>query len=321
MKRRYPKILVPVAAAAAIAAAAIVWGGGELVARRERRVPPRIPDTAALAPATPVRPGDAVRAALEFRLPWGCAVRSANAVAGNNTVLAGAAEVDSKWRWGGRVWRVEAAIRPLGTRDLTPGKILVTLDDGRSFKAAIPVPQVISANAGELPGDPRFAAPELPPARKRSYWWWLLAAAALSAPAAYLLWRQFRRRRPATPPWEIARAELAALRSEMESPRFRPATGVGRLSDILRNYLAARFDIPAATEAGRAFLDRDAARAALAPEEREFLRNFFDAADLVKFARAAARRPMLEESVAGAEALVERTVPAPPENLKRRASS
>ena len=45
--------------------------------------------------------------------------------------------------------------------------------------------------------------------------------------------------------------------------------------------------------------------------DREFLRNFLGAADLVKFARVPADRSELERSVEMARLLVDRTVPPP----------
>lgn len=322
MKRSFVKIFLVSAASVALAAL-VVWGGGALAARRMRRAPAEFPRTATLSPEA-AAPGDAVRALLEFRLPWGRAVKSARTVPGSNTVLAATAEVGSKWRWGYRVWRVAAVIRPLGTREMTPGKFLVTLDDGERFEAGIPVPRVAEAS-GKVPDKPRFAAAEKERNEKRSrrlIWAALAAVAAVAAAAIWFLLRSRRRVSPPPPPWEVARSELALLRARLDERDLRPAVAVWKLSDILRNYLAARFALPAATEAGCAFLDRADAVAALTPEERDFLRGFFSAADLVKFARAAADRPALAAALDDAEVLVERTVPPPTsEKSKREAAS
>ena len=159
---------------------------------------------------------------------------------------------------------------------------------------------------------PRLAGPETPERNTAKKWLIPVAAAAaiLAAAAGYLVWRKTRRALPAPMPWELALSELAELDAEMKKRGFRAETGVCRLSDILRNYIARRFGLPAVTAADSGFLAA-AAIAQLDRRDREFLRDFFAAAQLVKFARVPADPAELERGVAAARELVGRTVPPP----------
>jgi hypothetical protein len=320
MKRRTRTVLL--SAAVPVLAAAAIAGGGWLIARRGYRQPPKLPESATLVPGTVSRPGDAARAELEFTLPWGVSVTEAAAETGNDAAVSGPVEIDSKWRWGHKLWRVGATIRPLGTGGSVPGKLRLVLDrplpgvEDRAIAVAVPAVKVADDGAPTV-DKPRLADPEAP-GKRSAKWPFYALGGALLALAATFAWIFFRpRRKAAAPtPWEQARAELAALRAAMEKSSFRPGTGVAQLSDILRRYLAARFELPAATEPGCRFLDAPAAAEHLTEGEREFLRGFFTAAEPVMFARFPADRAELERAVAAAGELVERTVPAPPERKR-----
>ena len=328
MKRKLKNALL-VLAVLAVAALAVVFGGGAIVARREAQKPVALPEAATLTPATVARPGDPALAAAEFTLPWGVEIVGARIEAGEDLAAAGAPRITSKWRWGKRLWRIEATIRPLDSRGAAPGKLVIELDralpgsDGGRCVVAVPALKVADDPAAATASQPRLADREELPAPKSVKWWWYLIAAAAVVAAAVAVWlilrHRARREAELPPPWEVARAELARLRAGLAERNFRAELGTARLSDILKNYLAARFGLPAATETGCAFLD--GATLVLTAEELEFLRGFFGAADLVKFARTPADRSELERFIAAASALVERTVPPTPEQTKKEAAS
>ena len=324
MKRKTCNIIFSAAAVLLVAAAA-VFGGGALAARRARRQVPKIPESATLTPDTVARPGDAARAELKFALPWGVSVTEATAETGEDAAVSGPVKIDSEWRWGRHIWRIEAAIRPLGSRGSAPGKLRLALDrplpgvENKELLIAIPAVKVAEGNT---PGAaaPRLADAETPK-RKRVKWYsYALGGALFAAVVAVLAWIILRRRRHAAAPtpWDTARAELEALRAAMAENALSTGSGVAKLSDILRKYLASRFDLPAATEPGCRFLDTPAAVGQLTEDEREFLHGFFAAAEPVMFARFPADRPELDRAIAAAAALVERTVPPPPERKREK---
>ena len=323
MKRKTCHILI-FAAIIALLAAAAVAGGGAVAARRACRKPPEIPESATLTPETVARPGDAARAELVFTLPWGVSVTEATAETSEDAAVSGPVKIGSAWRWGRKVWRVEATVRPLGSRGAAPGKLRIVLDrplpgvENREISVAIPAVKVAGKNTPSAP-EPRFADPETPK-QKNIKWHYYALGCALVIVGAALAWILLRRSKSAAAPtpWETARAELAALRAAMAERSFRTGAGVAKLSDILRKYLASRFDLPAATEPGCRFLDTPAAVGQLTEDEREFLHGFFAAAEPVMFARFPADRPELDRAIAAAAALVERTVPPPPERKREK---
>ena len=313
MDRKLRSISVA-AAIAAVLAAAVWWVGGAVAARR---VTVKFPAAATLVPDAVPRPGDAARAEVVFELPWGNGVAAAEVETAKDAVVSGPAEISSRLRRGYRIWRVGATLRPLGTDGAAPGKLIIFLkkpppgaENGR-HEFVIPAVRV-AETAAATAEQPRLAGPET--LKRDTAKWWLVpvaaAAAILAAAAGYLVWRKTRRGLPAPTPWELALAALAELETEMKKRGFRAETGVWKLSDILRNYLAQRFQIPAVTAADSGFLAA-AAVARLDREDREFLHDFFAAAQLVKFARVPADPAELVRSLAAARELVGRTVPPP----------
>ena len=312
------------AAAALVLIAAAVWGGGTVAARR---VKAKIPDTATLVPESVRRPGDAARAQVVFELPWGNAVAAAQIETGKDPVVSGPVETRSQLRWGYRIWRVGVSLRPLGSAGAAPGKFVITLEkplpgsENTRYEIAVPGVRVAEPPPAETLKEPRLAGPETP---EQSFAKWrivIAAAVVISAAAAgFFVWRKIRSPRPAPTPWEVALSELSELDAELKKRGLRTETGVWKLSDILRNYLARRFGLAAVTAADREFLAADAVKR-LAREDREFLHGFFAAASLVKFARVPADPAELERSIAASRELVERTVPPPDPDEKTEASS
>ena len=311
------------AAIAAMLAAAVWWVGGAVAARR---VTVKFPAAATLVPDAVPRPGDAARAEVVFELPWGNGVAAAEVETAKNAAVSGAAEIRSRLRWGCRIWRIGATLRPLVTAGAAPGKLIVALEKplpgAESGRHEFVIPAVrVAEPAAATAEQPRLAGPET--LKRDTAKWWLVPVAAvvlLLAAAGYLVRRRTRRTLPAPTPWELALSALAELEAEMKKRTFRAETGVWKLSDILRNYLAQRFEIPAVTAADSGFLAA-AAVARLDREDREFLHDFFAAAQLVEFARVPADLAALVRSLAAARKLVERTVPPPEPDPKTEAAS
>ena len=308
--------------AAGILAVAGVLVSAAFAVWRERRVKVVIPEAAALTPEVLAHPGAPAEAAVSLRLPWGDSVETASAVPGAGTVISGPVRVTSRWRWGYRLWRIAATVRPLASRGSAPGTLTVTID--RLFgagvlpaaKIAIPAPRVEPVPAAPEEEPLRLAGAETAE-REPSFFrrhWRIFAIAAALLIALALLWRRFRRRRevPEIPPWTAALAELELLRRDMAKRGFVPAEGVRRLSDILRTYLTRRFGVPADTETTEEFVGGaldDAAE--FGYPDRELMREFLAAADLVTFARAPADASALVPALDRAAELVERTTPRP----------
>lgn len=138
--------------------------------------------------------------------------------------------------------------------------------------------------------------------------------AALLGAAAFFAFRRRRRALPTQeiPPWTRAENELAALRGELDAGRIGSVAAITRLSDIVRRYLARRFKLSAdAMTSQEFFVSMEKSESPFPPEQRRFLREFLNAADLVKFAGLAAERKRTDAAIARAGTLVAETTPPP----------
>jgi hypothetical protein len=193
-------------------------------------------------------------------------------------VVGAAASPDGSWTW---------TVVPLDAGD-APFVARWTLDG-----APVESPPVrLAAAAPPLPPDADIADIKGPLAAGRAWWPWLLAA--LLGAAAWEAWRRLRRRpgegpapEPAAPPVppEVAAARaLAELAASGLWERGEHAAYYLRLTDVLREYLEARYAAPAtamtSVEVARLLKDKRP-DLRLAASTRELLQR----ADLVKFAR------------------------------------
>lgn len=133
---------------------------------------------------------------------------------------------------------------------------------------------------------------------------WLLAAllALLLALLAWWLWRKLRRREQQLPPFEHAEREFARIEALQLPEHDQGARHVALMTDVLREYLAARISEARASQTSwellRAMRSADAGGWDAPMQSRA--EKLFARADLAKF--AAARIPPDEARTLGAEA-------------------
>ena len=196
--------------------------------------------------------------------------------------------------------------------------------DGREIESP---PVTLSLKTPDVPKDeqPRDIRP--PRAARPRLWPWLLAALAVLG--AWLAWRLWKKRaddapgrpaEPPEPPEARARRKLEELRNSGLWKRGDCATYYLKLTDVLREYLEARYGTPATAmtsgELSRLVKSRqtDLRLSAMA-------REVLERADLVKFARS---KPSPDDGPRDCEsvaALVVATTPAPPATAKAEAPS
>ena len=311
MKRRVLKLCLYVLAPLAVAALAVV-GSGWLWSWKAPLDPATLPGTLTLAPGSAAAPGRAVTAEVVLKLPVRFEVAKATVEPGQGSVVSGKVRYASRWRWSHNLWRLSVTLRGLRPGEIPSGKLEVALK-ARGGRAA---EKILFEIPGFTVGDPdpaeqelQLAAPEktAQPVSKL-HWLWLLAI-----PVALLAWMLLRRRREDAreiPPWERAHAALAALDAGTRGGKVAPERGIGKLTDIVRSYLEARFSLPASSRTTPEFLaGLDSDGTPLDRSDRAFLREFMNEADLVKFARAEASCDALVSAIGKAETLVENTTP------------
>jgi hypothetical protein len=118
--------------------------------------------------------------------------------------------------------------------------------------------------------------------------WWLLAAllALLLALVAWWLWRKYRRREAALPPFQAAEREFARVEAMRLPEKGEGARHVALMTDVLRDYLAARVNEVHGSQTSRELL-RAAAESPDArwdPVVRSRAEKLLARADLAKFA-------------------------------------
>lgn len=264
--------------------------------------------------------GDVFHAAVRIDLPAGTTLAAPDSLDLIEDVeQAGRREVRIDTAGAGRrvtVLYPLAAWRP-GSYELPPIPFRMTgTQRDTTLRVQLPPFEVTSV----LPADTAGIEPQ--PAKDvlgaNRLWWPLLLAlliAALIATALYMWWRRRRRGEepvvftPAVPPLEVALAQLAALRREgfIERGEFRPF--YERLTETLRHYAAAieprwSVDLTTSELAGRL-------RADTGIQDAVELTRILGAADMVKFARAAATRDDAGRDLEAARAWIERLAETP----------
>ncbi len=133
-----------------------------------------------------------------------------------------------------------------------------------------------------------------PPVEVFPYPLWMVVAAAavvalVLALAVWLLVRLLRRRPAPVPlPHEIALAALQLAREQLST--LDPYAFSIRVSDILRDYLVAKFDLPARLQTSDEFLRTLENFAKFSSGTKLQLAQFLAKCDLIKFARINATR-------------------------------
>jgi heme/copper-type cytochrome/quinol oxidase subunit 2 len=142
--------------------------------------------------------------------------------------------------------------------------------------------------------------------------WWALGALAVAI-LAFVAWRYWRQQKTRTPliieipAHERARRKLEAALDLYDQPK--PFCIV--VSDAVRLYLEERFGLRAPERTTDEFLTDLSKSAALTEAQKESLKEFLSACDMVKFARYEPQRPELEVLYQSALRLIEETEPRP----------
>lgn len=112
------------------------------------------------------------------------------------------------------------------------------------------------------------------------------------------------------PPWITASEALQQLRADAAQSKISPERAVTLLSDIARNYLTARFGIPASSATTEEFFQMLArSQSPITHEHQQFLTDFMSAAEMIKFAGMHAEDQQVIHAINQAERLVRETQP------------
>ena len=100
---------------------------------------------------------------------------------------------------------------------------------------------------------------------------------------------------------------MALLRADVISKSVSAESGVIRLTDVIRNYLEQRYDLPDSGKTTPEFLEDMENNSPLPQSDRPFLQHFLNSADMIKFAKAPCDATAVNSAIDSAEKLVANT--------------
>ena len=260
--------------------------------------------------------GSVVTVETKFLLPRFRKVEKCLITPGEGTVvteLPRAEVVGRSWRW--NEWRVAGKLACMTPEKSKSGVLaleLTPLAEGTKSAFDLAIPPLDIKALPAVPSPEPALAPASEAAKhfdRKLHWLWLL----LLLIPAFFLWRHYRRPGAAAAPLSLSQrilGSLAALRGDIIARTLTAEQGMTCLADLVRNYLEERYVLRAPGKTTPEFLDEVERHGLLPVKDRPFLRNFLNAADLVKFAKAPCDSPEVNAAIDNAEILVRNTAPA-----------
>jgi hypothetical protein len=144
--------------------------------------------------------------------------------------------------------------------------------------------------------------------------WILLAVLVVGSAAAFLLPRIKAKAStivepPRKSPWERALGSLTALEGAQRTTTQEIKEFYFQMSVIVRTYIEERFEIRAPEMTTEEFLEKTSASSALSAQHKQFLQDFLNASDLVKFAKLEPAPSDMAQALGLARTFVLETVP------------
>lgn len=272
-----------------------------------------------LTPAD-VKLGQIVTATILLKCPWHRKPLEAVAQIGKGASLLNAPEISRQSiGWGYGTWKISTEFKAYRTGKIPAGKIHVsynrysdkTTDLSKVFK--IPPFKCAPLYLGKT--QKIIIADEITPARiisnKKMYI--IIAVVTLLIIAAIILFvvQHYKKVKAIIlPSWAVALNDLHSLRHNIKSGSITLNLGFISLTDIVRGYLEKRFKLPASKQTTEEFLEGINQKDGPLPEvQRPFLKEFMQAAELVKFAKLPPDENTLNQALSKAETLVTETRP------------
>ena len=255
----------------------------------------------------------------EIKCPWNKRPLRSDVIVGDGAQTIGEPEFFTvKTGWGFIIWNAVFKIQPYLTGKIPEGEIKVDFSPGidrKSNQLILKIPSFSSAGIPNVKDELSIAGkmdPELKEQSVSGNIYWLIAVSVVLI-LILLYWFVFKKSegivKPLTP-WALALLNLHDLNDNFISGKLNAVKCISGLTDIVRNYLEARFNIHAPRQTTEEFLrNMENWNSPLDNKDRNFLREFMTSADMIKFAKYEASKTQIETAIARAEQLVDETVP------------
>lgn len=274
-----------------------------------------------LTPSQDIKLGNLVTAKVTIKCPWKRRPVAAQATVGKGCRKLSTPTINrQKTGLGYALWEIAVPLKPYRTGDIPKGQLQITFNRDKS--AEIPVDDnlmqlVIPAFKVEpLPLDattvPTIAGKidEIELNKGWQGYWWRIAAGLVAV--IIILFVVFKRRKEVMAiiitPWERALGTLGGLRTDVAGGNVELGICFVRLTDIVRLYLEERFILKSSKQTTYEFLaEMKQSDSPLEDGQRDFLKQFMQAADLVKFAKLPPDAGQLDHAMDKAEDLIKKT--------------
>ena len=289
-----------------------LWSVSGYLASTGDKSVPEIPGETVLTPPDGYLLGSNVTVQCEIKLPRYRKILNSVLTPGEGTVIAAlpaAKVVKHSWRY--NLWRVSGVITCIRPGNSKSGVMAIEISpvensaEKSAFTLAIP-----SMAVKELPAVPD-PVPQLAPesavktkADKKWHFLWLLL---LLIPLLIWLFRKKTASEEKIPLHRKTLDALALLRADVISKSVSAESGVIRLTDVIRNYLEQRYDLPDSGKTTPEFLEDMENNSPLPESDRPFLQHFLNSADMIKFAKAPCDATAVNSAIDSAEKLVANT--------------
>ena len=255
----------------------------------------------------------------ECMLPWGQELDNINWQSGEGFVQsAPIRQKNNGYSWNGRSKIIEIPLKSFRTGKLKSGELSLTV--GRRFFAGGPRQKVLSVPGAELDIEPLpiadrdnlLLAGELQESQKSEIYSpvnWLISAVVLLLIGVMVVIACRRNQvKVDLPPWEVAMHSLSELRKAASTGSHPLEWCVGRLTDVVRDYLSERFHWPVRQQTtAEFFASLKHVDSPLTIQQTRYLEDFMHSADLVKFANIRADIGDFMQAVDRAGELIEET--------------
>lgn len=247
---------------------------------------------------------------LEFSLPEGLEVRE---------------NIEQKFEfaWTQRRGEIIFSLVAFNAGEFSGAKLNISSSDGAGTKQqTLAFPPIFAVLPATDPGEELSLAGKLEEQSgetAESLLWIFAVIVPLLALAVLIFLRSKKPKNvPEIPSWILAENEFKQLREEISSGRTGAIAAVSRISDIVRRYLSRRFGLSAdAMTSQEFFAFTERSDSPLSVKHKQFLREFLSAADLIKFAGAAASADQAYSALDRASLLVRETIPAPEDSSEK----
>ena len=264
--------------------------------------------------------GQVITASILLKCPWHRKPTNAIAQIGKGASLLIAPKIKRQSiGWGYNIWKVSTEFKAYRTGKIPAGKIHVsynkynnkTTDLSKMF--LIPPFKCAPLSLGKT--QKILLADAITPSKiisnKKMYI--IISIIALLMILAIIMFviRRYRKVKAVImPSWAIALNDLHSLRNNIKFGNITLNLGFISLTDIVRGYLEKRFKLPVSKQTTEEFLAGINQKDGPLPEvQRPFLKEFMQAAELVKFAKLPPDENTLNQALSKAETLVNETRP------------